>query len=59
MAKLKLNRAAKYLALSILMVAAGLFGVRYLAEEPGTTSSSSMAASLMAAEAHGLRVQWP
>jgi dihydroorotase/N-acyl-D-amino-acid deacylase len=35
MAKLKLNRAAKYLALSILMVAAGLFGVRYLAEEPG------------------------
>jgi dihydroorotase/N-acyl-D-amino-acid deacylase len=34
-AKLKLNRAARYFALCILMVAAGLFGVRYLAEEPG------------------------
>ena len=34
-AKLKLNWVAIYLALCILMVAAGLFGVRYLAEEPG------------------------
>jgi dihydroorotase/N-acyl-D-amino-acid deacylase len=35
MAKLKLNRAARYVAICILMLAAGLLGVRYLAEEPG------------------------
>ena len=35
LAKLKHNRAARYLAVCILLVAAGLLGNRYRAEEPG------------------------